>query len=382
MSLRGTQSERADLASPSKGVGLREKIARHGQIVLVLQGGGALGAYQAGVYEALHDAGVEPDWVIGTSIGAIHAAIIAGNEPARRLEGIRSFWDSVTTAPHPSMWWLGPGLPQMLTMMNGIANFCRPNHSALTGSKLAADAAAYYLTDPLKATLTDLIDFSQIEKNAPRLTVGAANLRTSEMRYFDSRDGKLDLRHVMASGALPPAFPAILIEGDYYWDGGVLSNTPCEVIFDDNPRRNSVVISVDIWDPQGLAPATMGEVVTRQQEVQYSSRLVSHIRRQKQLHRLRHVIAELASRLPDEERRSPPIRTLAGYGCMTYMHFVQLVAPRIEGEDAMKGIDFSAAGIRARWDAGLRDTHKVLEKQPWEGEFDRMEGLHLHDWIA
>ncbi len=382
MTREGTQSDLVNAASLTGGNGLREKIAQHGQIVLVLQGGGALGAYQAGVYEAMHEAGVEPDWVIGTSIGAIHAAIIAGNEPAKRLEKIQSFWKRVTTDPASNMPWLGRGVPQMMAMMNGIANFYRPNYSAMTSSKLAADAASFYLTDPLKTTLTELVDFSLIEKNTPRLTVGAANLRTSEMRYFDSRAMKIDVRHIMASGALPPAFPAVLIDGDYYWDGGVLSNTPCEIIFDDNPRRNSVVISVDIWDPQGAEPGTMGDVITRQQEVQFSSRLVSHIRRQKQIHRLRHIIADLASRLPDEERQSPPIRALTGYGCVTYMHFVQLVAPRIEGEDAMKGIDFSSAGISARWEAGLRDTRKVLAKQPWEGEFDPLEGLYLHDMQA
>ena len=370
-------------ASAEGAGGLREKIAQHGQIVLVLQGGGALGAYQAGVYEALHEAGVEPDWVIGTSIGAIHAGIIAGNPVEKRLAGIKTFWKRVETEFHPMLTsigsMMGQNIPQMMTMMNGIANFCKPNPSAMTSSKLTPDAAAFYSTEPLKTTLGDLIDFSQVEKNAPRLTVGAANLRTSEMRYFDSRGMKLDLRHVMASGALPPAFPAIRIDDDYYWDGGVLSNTPCEVIFDDNPRRNSIVISVDIWDPAGAEPATMGDVVTRQQEVQFSSRLVSHIKRQQQIHHMRHIISDLASRLPEEERRSPAVRPLAAWGCVTYMHFVQLVAPRIEGEDAMKGIDFSAAGIRARWSAGLRDMRKVLARQPWEGDFDPIEGLYLHD---
>jgi NTE family protein len=361
----------------------RQKIAKHGQIVLVLQGGGALGAYQAGVYEAMHEAGIEPDWVIGTSIGAIHAAIIAGNEPSQRLDKMKAFWTSVRHDPlYESMApWVGRNLPMMMTLMNGISNFSTPNLSLLMNSnaRLATDAAAFYSTDPLKSTLNGLIDFSMIEKKKTRLTVGAANLRDSEMHYFDSNKTKIDVRHVMASGALPPGFPAVKIDDDYFWDGGVLSNTPCEVIFDDNPRRNSVVFSVDIWNPQGTDPATIGDVVVRQQEVQFSSRLVSHIRRQKQIHRLRHIISDLAGRLPEEERRSPEIRPLTGYGCVTYMHFVQLVAPRIDGEDVMKGLDFSTAGIRARWDAGLNDTRRVLEKAPWEGDFDPLEGLYLHE---
>jgi NTE family protein len=379
------EDSHSDVAGAPSAMGLPQKVARLGQVVLVLQGGGALGAYQAGVYEALHEAGIEPDWVIGTSIGAIHAAIIAGNEPANRLDKIKAFWKSVAIDPFydsitATMPWLNRGtLQQMITMMQGIANFCKPNPSLYTNKKLPADAAAFYQTEPLKETLNQLIDFSLIAKKKTRLTVGAANLRSSEMHYFDSRSIPIDVRHVMASGALPPAFPAIRIDDDYYWDGGVLSNTPCEVIFDDNPRRNSLVFSVDIWNPAGDEPATMGDVVTRQQEVQFSSRLVSHIRRQKQIHRLRHIISDLASRFPEDQRRSPEIRPLAAYGCVTYMHFVQLVAPRIDGEDHMKGIDFTPAGIRARWEAGLKDTRKVLERQPWEGEFDPLEGLYLHE---
>ena len=264
-------------------------------------------------------------------------------------------------------------------MMNGIKNFCLPNPSIMIGSRLMAHAAGFYLTEPLKATLTDLIDFSEIEKKSPRLTVGACNLRKSEMRYFDSRDQTIDVRHIMASGALPPAFPPILIDGDYYWDGGVLSNTPCEIIFDDNPRRSSLVISVDIWDPLGTEPGTMGDVIIRQQEVQYSSRLSSHIKRQQQIHRMRHIISRLAKRLSEDERQTPEVRALAAYGCSTYMHFVQLVAPRLDGEDVMKGIDFSAEGIAARWQSGLRDMRDVLSKHPWEGNFDPIEGLYLHD---
>jgi NTE family protein len=359
-------------------------LAEYGQIVLVLQGGGALGAYQAGVYDALHTAGIEPDWVIGTSIGAITAGIIAGNEPGNRLEKVREFWKRVTSDPHPlaSLPFIGRNLPTFQTMMGGIKNFSTPNPSAMTGAKLAAHATAYYFTDPLKATLSELIDFAQIEKQAPRLTVGAANLRTSQMRYFDSRSMKIDARHIMASGALPPGFPPVLIDGDYYWDGGVLSNTPAEVIFDDNPRRSSLVFSVDIWDPQGPQPATMTDVMVRQQEVQYSSRLVSHIKRQQQIHRLRHIISDLAKRLPEAERQLPEVRSVAGYGCTTYMHFVQLVAPRIEGEDIMKGLDFTAEGIQARWQAGVRDARNVLARKPWEGDFDPMEGLYLHDLRA
>jgi NTE family protein len=304
-----------------------------GQIVLVLQGGGALGAYQAGVYQALHEAGVEPDWVIGTSIGAINASLIAGNKPEHRLAKLEEFWNRV--GPNPvleaaaSVPGIGHGWSNWMTLTTGISGFFKPNPLAFLGLHvpLPVDAAGYYSTAPLEATLSDLVDFPSIHGGPTRLTVGAANIQTGEMRYFDSRDTKLTVRHVMASGALPPAFPAVRIDGELYWDGGILSNTPVEAVFDDKPRRNSLVFAVHVWNPGGPEPETIREVLNRQKDVQYSSRAVSHIRRQKQIHRLRHIIAELAMRLPESERESNLVHEMASYGCLTRMHVVRLLAP-------------------------------------------------------
>jgi NTE family protein len=365
-----------------KGDELKSKL---GQIVLVFQGGGALGAYQAGVYEALHEAGVEPDWLIGTSIGAINAAIIAGNKPEDRLTRLKEFWRRVEHSPAlealSALPWIGSTLPNWNTLAAGIAGFFRPNPLAFLGWRvpLPTDAAGYYSTAPLQQTLTELVDFSLIAKCEPRLTVGAAKVRTSEMRYFDSRGMPLTVRHVMASGALPPAFPPIRIDGDLYWDGGILSNTPVEAIFDDNPRRNSLVFAVHIWNSDGDEPDSIWQVMHRQKEVQYSSRAISHIARQKQIHRLRHIIAELAKRIPESERQSARIREMAAYGCLTRMHVVRLLAPRLDGEDHTKDIDFSRAGIRKRWEAGLADARSALEAAPWEGDFDPIEGFYLHE---
>jgi NTE family protein len=356
-----------------------------GQIVLVLQGGGALGAYQAGVYQALHEAGIEPDWVIGTSIGAINASLIAGNEPHLRLERLKEFWARVEQNPvldlMSSLPWIGRGLPNWTTLAGGVANFFKPNPLAFLGLRvvLAPEAAGYYSTQPLEKTLCELVDFSRLSRCSPRLTVGAANLRTSEMRYFDSRDTTLTVRHVMASGALPPAFPAVRIDGDLYWDGGILSNTPVEAVFDDNPRRNSLVLAVHIWNPRGPEPESIWQVMSRQKDIQYSSRAVSHIMRQKQIHRLRHMITELARRLPEKERMDPAVRDMAAYGCLTQMHVVRLLAPKLDDEDHTKDIDFSRSGIRTRWEAGYADTKRVIDEAPWEKEFDPLEGFHLHE---
>jgi NTE family protein len=356
-----------------------------GQIVLVFQGGGALGAYQAGVYQALHEAGIEPDWIIGTSIGAINASLIAGNTPDRRLPRLKEFWDRVA---HKAAWSGSAAWPQMCqalsywnTLAYGIHGFFQPNPMAFLGTHvlLGADKAGYYSTAPLEKTLGELVDFSLVNRCKPRLTVGAAHVRTSQMKYFDSREMEIGVRHVMASGALPPAFPAVRVDGELYWDGGILSNTPTEVIFDDNPRRSSLIFAVHMWNPIGPEPETMWEVMHRQKDIQYSSRVATHIARQLQNHRLRHVIKELLAYIPEDVRNSDEVRDLAGWGCLTRMHVVRLLAPRLANEDHTKDVDFSPSGIAKRWEAGLADTRRAIERKPWQGDFDPLEGVILHE---
>ena len=221
-----------------------------GQVVLVLQGGGALGSYQAGVYQALYEAGIEPDWIIGTSIGAINASLIAGNEPQDRLPRLKDFWKRMEQNPIWSFRNAFPGFNKKMsywsTVTNGIPGFFRPNPLAHAGDSypLGADRAGYYSTAPLEQTLGEPVDFNLVNRCMPRLTVGAAHVRNSEKRYFDSRDCELGVKHIIASGALPPAFPAIRIDGELYWDGGILSNTPTEAVFDDNPRKDSLIFAV------------------------------------------------------------------------------------------------------------------------------------------
>jgi NTE family protein len=355
-----------------------------GQIVLVLQGGGALGAYQAGVYQALCEAGIEPDWVIGTSIGAINASLIAGNAAEQRLSRLNEFWRRVTHPPMARLAaasLLGPWAANMMTMAGGVSGFFTPNPLAFLGAgiPLGSELAGYYSTKPLENTLEELIDPVRLNSGRPRLTVGAANVRTGEMHYFDSRDAALTVRHIMASGALPPAFPAVRIGDDLFWDGGILSNTPVEAVFDDYPRRSGLVFAVHMWAPNGPEPDSIWNVLARQKDLQYSSRAASHIARQKQLHRLRHVIRALAAKLPPEVAHSPEAQDLAGYGCVTRMHVVRLMAPPLAGEDHAKDIDFSPGGIRYRWRAGYDQTMRVLQQAPWRGEFDPLEGFILHE---
>ena len=363
----------------------RQAAAAAGQIVLVFQGGGALGAYQAGVDQALHEAGIEPDWIVGTSIGAINAALIAGNEPQRRLARLQEFWQRMA---YKSFWNAGAAWPQFSqslsywkTLCGGIPGFFEPNPTAHWGSHvdLGAERAGYYSTAPLEKTLSELVDFSLVNRCKPRLTVGAAHVRTSQMHYFDGRQIEIGVKHIMASGALPPAFPAVRIDDELYWDGGILSNTPTEVIFDDNPRRNSLIFAVHVWNPVGPEPRTMGDVLHRQKDIQYSSRVASHIARQLQTHRLRHVIKELLAYIPENERNSEEVRELAGWGCLTRMHVVRLLAPQLDNEDHTKDVDFSPSGIRRRWEAGYAGTRAAIAQAPWQGEFDALEGVILHE---
>jgi NTE family protein len=353
------------------------------QIVLVLQGGGALGAYQVGVFQALHERGIEPDWVIGTSIGAINGALIAGNRPENRMERLHEFWDRVEQgSPTGGLW------PQLGNLFNnfgvvsrGIAHFFVPNPTAWAGSKaqVGVEAASYYSTAPLRETLQSLVEFDLLAERRTRLTVGAVNVRSGRMRYFDSRDTRLGPEHVMASGALPPAFPAIRIDGEPYWDGGIYSNTPIEAVLDDNPRRDSLIFAVNVWQPTGPEPESIWQVMGRQKDIQYASRAESHIARQKQIHHLRHIIRQLAGKLPPGERENAEMRELASWGCGTTMHVVRLLAPRLDGEDHTKDIDFTPSGVRARWQAGYADALRAVDLSPWSQPVDSMEGVVVHE---
>jgi len=356
-----------------------------GQTVLVLEGGGALGAYQLGVYEAMHEAGIEPDWVVGTSIGAINGAIIAGNPPEARMERLYEFWDGLQRKNHNPfaavMNMFGNVFSNMNIIKNGVPGFFEPNPSAIYGqfARLGLDKASYYSTEPLRQTLSTLVNEDYLATKTVRLTVGAVNARTGVMRYFDSKKEHLRVDHIMASGALPPAFPAVRIDGEPYWDGGIYSNTPVEVVLDDNPRKDSTVFSVHLWNPEAAEPQTLWEIGGRLKDIQFSSRANSHIERQQKIHRLRHIIREMSMQMPDSLRSKPEMKELSAWGCGTTMHLVRLSAPRLDNEDQTKDIDFTSQGIDARRQAGYADTQRAIAKSPWKTPVDPQEGLLIHD---
>lgn len=354
-----------------------------GRVVLVLQGGGALGAYQGGVYQALHEAGIEPDWVIGTSIGAINGSIIAGNDVARRLGRLREFWSHIER--RPSGWAIfSPDFDdlttRLTTTLTGVPGFFSPNlaTSFSPDAQVGVEQASVYSVDPLKQLLPNLVDFDLVNSGKPRFTLGLVNVESGRIRYFDSRDETIGLDHVLGSSALPPSFPAVRIGGQAYWDGGVYSNTPVEVVFDDNPRMDSVVFAVHIWPARGPEPKSVMQVLNRQKDIWLASRTESHIARQAQIHKLRHVVRELFRMLPEDQRHTPEARKLASYGCATVMHLVAINAAPVDGEGYHRDIDFSQAAIQARWQAGYADTRRSIARRPWGQPVDPMVAVTLH----
>ncbi len=352
--------------------------------VLVLQGGGALGAYQAGVYEALHEAGIEPDWVVGTSIGAINGALIAGNAPADRLARLRQFWDMVAQGSSSTALWNMLGLGQLFhnlgAITKGIPGFFEPNPKVWmgAGASLGVTHAAYYNTGPLHDTLSGLLAFSPQAGSPTRLTLGAVNVESGRMRYFDSQTDTLGLTHVMASGALPPAFPAVMVDGAPYWDGGIYSNTPIEVVMEDNPRRDSLIFTAQLWQQEAKAPGSIDAVMSRLKDIQFSSRAEGQIAQQQKIHHLRHIVRELGKLLPDNVKSRAAAQELLGWGCGTVMQVVELRAPVLIGEDHTKDLDFTASGIAARWKAGLENTRRKIAEAPWNDACDPIQGIVVH----
>lgn len=355
-----------------------------GQIVLVMQGGGAQGAYQGGVYQALHEAGIEPDWVIGTSIGAINGSIIAGNAVADRLKRLRQFWSHVESPPPGILSLFAPmfGSPatDLATLLNGVPGFFSPNAAVLKGldAPIGVERAALYSVDPLKEFLPELVDFERLNSGDPRFTLGLVGVADSQMRYFDSFYGKIALDHVLGSSAVPPTFPAVRIDGKAYWDGGIYSNTPVEAVFDDVPRQSSVIFAVQIWHTTGPEPQSVAQVFARQKDIMFGSRSKSHIAQQAELHHMRHAVRTLVNMLPEEQRNKPEVQDLAGYGCTSVMHLVEINAEPLEGETNSREYDFTKATIEARWDAGYKDTHRMIEKRPWENKIDPSVGVAVY----
>jgi NTE family protein len=393
-------------------------------IALLLQGGGALGAYQAGVYQALSEASLNPNWVGGISIGAVNAALIAGNPPEARVEKLRKFWELVTMTPlwrgaaqvakngpvgdlmehatsaaavigamSPTLpasarhagdlyeFWndittnllsswpprgdLARGLANQisagLALMRGAPGFFAPRLPMPWLQPAGTlEATSYYDSSELKATLERLVDFDRINAGELRFSIGAVSVSTGNFVYFDNTTHTIGPDHVMASGALPPGFPAIEIEGEYYWDGGLVSNTPLQWVLESEPLQDTLAFQVDLWSARGAFPRNLAEVTTRQKEIQYSSRTRANSDRFRYTQKLRNALSSLLQQLPDELRDSPEVAVLRPVANRKVYNLVQLIYRSKQYEGDSKDYEFSRASMEDHWRAGYHDTARTL----------------------
>lgn len=357
------------------------------QTVFVFQGGGALGAYQAGVAEALLTGGIAPDWLVGTSIGAINAALIAGNAPAQRLAALREFWARVSRpalAPPPAMPLasLWQAWQTWQTLVTGIPGFFRPRGPQAwdLSRDLPLDELGFYDTSPLADTLRELVDFDRIAAGDTRLTLCAVDLRTGRMHRFDNRagTGRIGPEHVMASGALPPGFAPVQIGDGAFWDGGVYSNTPLDVVLDDNERRDSLCFTVDLWDASEAEPHTMAQALMRLKDIQYASRIGEQLDHHQKLQNLRRAVRLLGRRLNARAAADPGVEALLSLGCDARIDVVHLLMQAQPGADFWRDIDFTDQRTQARWAAGVGDADQMLARAPWRDAPHEDEGLRVH----
>ena len=336
--------------------------------ILLLQGGGALGAYQAGVYEGLVEAGIEPSWVVGISIGAINAALIVGNPPERRVERLREFWRriAVNVGPPLPAWLdsLRPAVNHMAAMSAatiGVAGFYRPR---MPPTSFAADgteaALSVYDTTPLKATLEELVDFDLINRGQVRLSLGAVNVCKGTSVYFDTKNTLIHADHVRASGALPPGFPPVTIDGEHYWDGGVVTNTPITYVVDERPLPTARIIQVDNFNAQGALPQNLSEVSERAKDIQYASRTRFNIERIQEMGELATAARALLDTLPPHLKSDPNAQKLAAACDERSWLIIRLINTRPSRSGLVKDYEFSRATIEEAWAAGLEDVRRSI----------------------
>ena len=377
---------------------MSEKIAlpAYETVALVLQGGGALGSYQAGVYQGLHEAGIKPNWFCGISIGALNSAILAGNAPENRVDRLIEFWETIcSSALFPELQVddrfapkLGngdlrsaaSGFAAMRALFEGQRGFYAPRFPApffIAGGGPAA--TSYYDTGPLKETLERLVDFDRINSREVRVSVGAVDVETGNFIYFDNANRTLKPEHFMASGALPPGFPAVEIDGRYYWDGGLLSNTPLIEVLTHPPRRDTLAFQVDLWSSKGPLPKNVFDVAERQKDIQYSSRTRQATDVSLEIQKLRRTVRALLQKLPEDLDTDPEVQAAKEMACSKVHNVIHLIYHDKAFEAYHKDYEFSRLTMREHWESGLDDIRRTLSFPEWLDRPDGESGVITHD---
>jgi NTE family protein len=365
---------------------------KHDHTVLVLQGGGALGAYQAGVYQGMHEHGFAPDWVAGVSIGAVNGALIAGNAPERRVERLREFWERVSSGlPLVAPAQVDPvrialnRLSAATAATFGVPGFFVPRvPPAFLAPEGTPEALSVYDTSPLRATLEELVDFGLINGTQRiRLSVGSVNVRTGNSVYFDSQDQKLEPEHIMASGSLPPGFPPVVIDGEHYWDGGIVSNSPLWYILDQSSQISALIIQVDLFSARGELPVNLDQVLERAKDIQYSSKTRFNTTRIQELEGLRHALARLMKKLPPSLRDDPDYKLLKPISeHKRQIAIAHLINRRFATSTNAKDYEFSRTTMEELWDAGLQDVRRTCAHRSWGEAKQLISGVRVFDLAA
>ena len=361
--------------------------AKFDQSILALQGGGALGAYQAGVYEGLAEAGFLPTWVVGISIGGINAAIIAGNPPERRVERLRTFWDRVSSyAPLTPPAWLDMMRPTLnslsaaTVMAFGIPVFFVPRVPPPT---FAVDnspgALSIYDTSPLNRTIEELVDFDLINSRKVRLSLGAVNVREGQSVYFDNSRTRITADHVRASGSLPPGFPPVTIDGEHYWDGGIVSNSPLTYIADEKPRTRVFILEVDVFNAKGELPRNLDQVQERAKDIQYASKMRLNTDHVRELGEMRAALGRLLCKLPAGLKDDPDAQKLAPLCDEREITIARMINRRTTKSGNNKDYEFSRATVNKAWAAGLEDVRRSKAKIEWIQPMDLAPGVRVYD---
>jgi NTE family protein len=355
--------------------------------ILLLQGGGALGAYHAGVYEGLAEAGLVPTWTVGVSIGAITAALIAGNPPSRRVARLREFWDRISgyapnsvpvgfEALRPIFNFLSAGAVATFGAPGFFVPRMPPPYLATSGGPAST---SLYDTEPLRRTLEELVDFDLINRGKMRLSLGAVNVRTGQSIYFDSAKMRIGAEHVMASGALPPGFAAVEIDGEHYWDGGIVSNSPLTHVWDEKPLTTALIVQVDLFKANGEMPTNLDQVLERHKDIQYSSKQRFTAERVQELGELRGALMSLLDKLPAKLKADADAKRLASLCDKREWTLARLVNQRLPNVSQTKDYEFSRATVKEHWSAGLEDVRRAATHQDWMRPSLRAQGLQIHD---
>ncbi|MGB7098292.1 MAG: patatin-like phospholipase family protein [Xanthobacteraceae bacterium] len=361
------------------------------QIALLLQGGGALGSYQGGVYQALAEADLHPDWVAGISIGAFNSALIAGNPPEKRVERLREFWETICSSPLGIPFFGFIDLKDDFShqtvnqarawnvMMFGAPNFFVPRTPSTVLFPGHVRRASFYDTAPIRETLARLVDFDRINAGETRFSVGAVDVRSGNFAYFDTTTHPIGVEHVIASGSLPPAFPATEVDGSHYWDGGLVSNTPLQWVLDSRPRQDTLAFQVDLWSARGALPKDLIDVEVRHKEIVYSSRTRAATDHYKNAQRLRNAFAKLLTKLPPELRDTEEVKILEEQADNRVCNIAHLIYRSKSYEGFSKDFEFSRRTMEEHWQAGYRDAQYTLQNPQVLQLPDRLEGVRTFD---